>query len=58
MKIKMPTLAAGPHGVYQAGREYDLPPEIAEPMVAGDYAELLEEPPKRPTPKSEARKPA
>ena len=42
MKIRMITLAAGPDRVLLATQEYDLPAEVAQPLVDGGYAESLE----------------
>ena len=38
MKIKMKSLYAGPNGVMESGREYDVPPAVANELIAGRYA--------------------
>ncbi len=43
MKVKMRTLASGPEGVLQAGKVYNLPDEMAKGLVAGGYAEKVDE---------------
>ena len=47
MKIKMNTLLAGPAGVMEAGKIYDVDPDKAHQLVAGGYAILLEQPAKK-----------
>lgn len=41
MRIKMRTLGSGPDGVLQAGKVYDLPAEVAQPLLEGGYAERV-----------------
>lgn len=38
MRVRMNTTSAGPEGVLQSGREYDLPPEEARQLLQGGYA--------------------
>lgn len=38
MKVKMRTTSAGPRGVLDAGKVYDLPAKQAEELVEGGYA--------------------
>jgi hypothetical protein len=43
MKIRMITLYAGPDGVMQSGRVYDVePPTLAKALVEGRYAVMVE----------------
>lgn len=44
MKIKMNTLCAGPAGIMEAGKTYDVDPDVANNLVAGGYATLVEQP--------------
>ena len=45
MRIRMVTLLAGPEGVLEAGREYDLEPKHAARLIhAGAAAEVIEAP--------------
>lgn len=44
MKIKMLTRAAGPDGVWEPGRVLHVDNDIGEALVAGGYAEALEQP--------------
>lgn len=37
----MKTLAAGPRGTFQVGREYDVPEGLAREYIAGGYAEAV-----------------
>lgn len=41
MRIKMRTLAAGPCGVFQPGKEYTVPNNVGHPMVDGGYAYIV-----------------
>ena len=54
MKIRMRTTAAGPAGVYQANKEVPVPDEIGERLIAGGYAELVEETPPEKAPEKES----
>lgn len=38
MKIRMRTTSAGPAGVRDYGREYDVPESEARDLIAGHYA--------------------
>lgn len=42
MKIKMFALQAGPDGVREIGKVYDVPEKEAKELIAGGYAELVE----------------
>lgn len=42
MKIKMLTLSAGPAGIRQPGKVYDLSPEEAARLIEAGYAEKVE----------------
>lgn len=44
MKIRMNTLLAGPAGILEAGKIYDVDPDQANQLVTGGYAVLLEKP--------------
>ena len=46
MKILMRTLAAGKHGVFEPGKQYDVTNEIGQPMVDGEYAAIVGSKPK------------
>lgn len=48
MKVRMRKLAAGPAGVLDAGRVYDLPEEQALSLAAARTADLLEAPSRQP----------
>ena len=39
MKVKMLTLQAGPKGVREPGKEYDVPDKEAKELIAGGYAQ-------------------
>ena len=41
MKIKMITLYAGPNGVMENGREYDVNPALAKQLVDGRFAVMV-----------------
>lgn len=41
MKIKILTLSAGPAGVRQPGKVYDVPPEEAAALIEAGYAEQV-----------------
>lgn len=41
MKIKMKTLQAGPNGVRQPGKVYDVPAAEADALISGGFAEKV-----------------
>jgi hypothetical protein len=45
MKIRMLTLFAGPSGVMENGREYDVNPALAKQLIDGHYAVSVEKKP-------------
>ena len=47
MKIKMNTLLAGPAGILEAGKTYDVDPIQGQQLVAGGFAISLEPPVKK-----------
>ncbi len=56
MKIKMLTLMAGPDGVRQPGRVYDLPPAEAAALIEAGAAEKVEAKPVASAPRTASRK--
>lgn len=50
MKIKMKSIAAGPSGVFNLGKVYDLPEKQAQDFINGKYAVVYVEPAKPKTP--------
>lgn len=44
IKVKMFTTAAGPGGQYLAGGVYLVDPDLADDLMAGGFAELVEDP--------------
>lgn len=50
MKIRMFTTAAGPDGVFQAGKVYNLPKAKANAYLKAGSAHLVEEPKEKPKP--------
>lgn len=47
MKIKMNSLLAGPAGIMEAGRVYDVDPAQAQALAANGYAEIIDPPAKK-----------
>ena len=48
MWIEMKTLMAGPGGVREAGKVYDVPDKEAKALIEGGYAEQVEAPRRHP----------
>ena len=48
MWIEMKTLMAGPGGVREAGRVYEVPDKEAKALIEGGYAKQVEAPRRRP----------
>jgi len=48
MWIEMKTLMAGPGGVREAGKTYDVPDKEAKALIEGGFAEQVEAPRRRP----------
>lgn len=44
MKIRMITTLAGPHQVLMSGSEADVDPREAKALIAGGFAEAIEQP--------------
>ncbi len=44
MKIRMRTLAAGPNGVLEVGKTYDIEDKEAKQLIEGRYAVSVEDP--------------
>ena len=42
MKVKMLTLQAGPNGVREPGKVYDIPAIEAKSLIGGGYAQAVE----------------
>lgn len=47
MKLKLLTLMAGPHGVYNAGQIVDMPEAQAKELIGSGYAVACEMPAKK-----------
>lgn len=48
MWIEMKTLMAGPSGVREAGKTYEVPDKEAKTLIEGGFAEQVEAPRRRP----------
>ena len=55
MKIKMESIAAGPDGVFNIGKVYDLPDKQAQAFIAGKYAVAYVAPVKAKAPAAEVK---
>lgn len=53
MRVRLKSVYAGPAGCFQPGSEHDFPEQEAKQLVAGGYAESLEQPKESARKKSE-----